>query len=209
MQNLVRSLRIRRFALFVYSIMVWGWGFFLLINIEGVPFVVALLLPLIASLPLLYLAGRFARSLRGLHGPGVFTNRREVLLYAAGVVFTVAGYALANIISRVVHHSEYVVPGGTLALGLHFIFLAFAFQESREYVTAAVFCLTAIIVPLVVPVAFTLGPITTINGGGGWMVVTSVVGLLWLGSSAVRLLISGQSKLAIVQAGQRAIGQIA
>ncbi len=204
MENLVRSLRIKKFALFVYVVMVWGWGCFLLNNIEGVPFVLALLLPLIISFPLLYLVIRFARGLRRLNGPGVFTNRREVLFYAAGVALTVIGYALANIISRAIHHNEYVVPAATLAVGLHFIFLAFAFQETREYVTAAVFCLTAILVPLVVPVTFTLGAITTIHGGGGWMVVTSIVGLLWLGASAVRLLISGRRSLAAIKGRQTA-----
>jgi len=213
MENEVRSLRIKRFTLFMYAIMVWGWGYFLLNNIEGVPFVLKLLMPVIVAFPLWILAVHFAHDLRGLNGPRLFTNRREVLLYVAGNALTVTGYALANIVSRALHHSEYVVPGATLALGLHFLFLGLAFQEKRLYLTLTVFCLTAIIVPLVVPVKFTLGSITTISGGGGWMVVTSLVGLIWLGSMAAHLLISGLRSLAAinrlrVEGGQRA-GQAA
>lgn len=202
MKNEVRSLRTTKFTLFVYSVMVWGWGFYLLNSTKGVPFALALLLPVIISLPLLSLAFHFARSLRGLNGHGLFENRRAVVLYTAGIIVTVGGFALANSIFRSLHHAEYVVPGATLALGLHFLFVGLAFQERRAYLTLAVFCLTAIIVPLVVPVQFTLGSFTTISGGGGWMVATSIVGIAWLGSMTVRLYISGRRSLAAIDGRQ-------
>jgi hypothetical protein len=195
METSVRALRTMRFTLFVYSVMVWGWGAFLLNVIQGVPLVLALLLPLIISLPLLFLTIRFSRKLHGLTGPRLFTNKRVVWLYVVGVAVTIIGYIVALIVSRALHHLEYVVPGATLALGVHFLFIGLAFDERRAYLTLAVFCLTAIIVPLVVPVQFTLGPIATISNGGGWMAVTSLVGMLWLGSMAIVLLIVGGRSL--------------
>lgn len=195
MGNTVRSLRSMRFTLFVCAVMVWGWGYFLFNNIEGFPFVFASLLPLIVAFPLLLLAIRFAVNLRGLSGPRLFTNGRVVLLYVIGVGTTVVGYVLANVIAQLLHHREYVVPGAILALGLHFLFLGLAFDEKREYLTLAVFCLTAIIVPVTVPQQFTLGSVTTLSNGGGWMVVASIVGLVWLWSVAVFLFIRGGRSL--------------
>lgn len=209
MENEVRSLRSVRFTLFVFAVMTWGWGFFLLNNIEGVPLVLALLLPVMMVIPLWFLAIRFALDLRGLAGPKLFTNRRVVLLYTMGVVFSVVGYALAVVIARVLHHPEYTVPGGTLAVGLHFWFLALAFQEKREYLTMAVFCLTAVLVPLLAPLQFSPGSLTTLSNGGGWMVITSIVALLWLWSSAVRLFVSGQRRLRKIRGIPVAAGGIA
>lgn len=195
MEISVRALRAMRFTLFVYSVMVWGWGYFLLNVIQGVPLILTLLLPLIVSLPLLFLTIRFSRKLRGLSGARLFTNRRSVWLYVIGVAVTIIGYIVALIVSRALHHPEYVVPGATLALGAHFLFIGLAFGERRAYLTLAVFCLTAIIVPLTTPVQFMLGPIATISNGGGWMAVTSIIGMLWLGSMAILLLIFGGRSL--------------
>jgi predicted dienelactone hydrolase len=99
-----------------------------------------------------------------------------------------------------------VIPGATLAVGLHFFFLALAFQARRDYLTLAVFCLTALFVPLAVPLKITLGPLATSNNGGGWMVVTGMVGLVWLWLVAAYLLVLGGRSLREIQ-GQGESGQ--
>jgi len=194
-----------RFTLFVYSVMVWGWGAFLLNVIKGVPLILALLLPLIVSLPLLFLTIRFSRNLRGLSGSRLFKDRRSVWLYIIGVAITIIGYIAALAVSRALHHPEYVVPVATLIVGIHFLFIGLAFDERRAYLTLAVFCLTAILVPLTTPVQFTLGPIATISNGGGWMAVTSIIGMVWLGSMAIFLLIFGGRSLQNTKERQRAV----
>ncbi|HZO74834.1 MAG TPA: hypothetical protein VFB60_21690 [Ktedonobacteraceae bacterium] len=205
MEISVRALRAMRFTLFVYSVMVWGWGYFLLNNIKGVPFILTLLLPLVVALPLLLLTIRFSRKLHGLTGPRLFTNKRAVWLYVIGVAVTVIGYILANIIARVLQHPEYVIPGATLALGMHFLFIGLAFDERRAYITLAVFCLIAIIVPLIVPGQFTLGPIATSLAGSGWMIVISIIGMVWLGSMAIYLLTFGGRNLQLTKERQQAV----
>ncbi len=205
MEISVRALRAMRFTLFVYSVMVWGWGAFLLNVIKGVPLILTLLLPLIVSLPLLFLTIRFSRNLRGQSGSRLFKDRRSVWLYIIGVAITIIGYIAALLISRALHHPEYVVPGATLIVGIHFLFIGLAFGEKRAYLTLAVFCLTAIIVPLIVPVQFTLGSIATISNGGGWMAVTSIIGMVWLGSMAIFLLIFGGRSLQNMKERQQAV----
>lgn len=195
MEISVRALRAMRFTLFVYSVMVWGWGVFLLNIIKGVPLILTLLLPLIVSLPLLFLTIRFARKLRGLSGPRLFTGKRSIWFYIIGVALTLIGYIVVRIVSLALHHPEYIVPSATLIVGIHFLFIGLAFDEKRAYLTLAVFCLTAIIVPLAVPLNFTLGSIATDSAGGGWMAVTSIIGMVWLGSMAIYLLIIGGRSL--------------
>lgn len=187
----ILELRSMKFTLFVCTVMVWGWGFLTLNVIEGLPLACVALFPLLVALPLLLLALRFATHLRGLAGPRLFANSRVVRLYVAGLVVTLVGYVLANVIARALHHVEYAIPGATLALGLHFLFLALAFHAKRNYLTMAVFSLTALIVPLVIPLKITIGSITTINNGGGWMMVIGIVGIVWLWFVAVRLLVIG------------------
>lgn len=190
MEKAVRDLRAVEFTLFVYTIMGWGWGVFLLDNLKGVPFFLALLAPLIVALPLLIFVLLFARKMHGLAGPRLFANARVVWLYVAAWTVTLGGYVLANVLAHTFHHLEWVVPGGTLALGLHFLFISLAFQTRRAYLTLAIFCLAALLVPLFVPMQFTLGSLTTLDNGGGWMVVTSVIGMIWLWLFALFLLVT-------------------
>ncbi len=205
MESTVRSLRTTRFTLFVFAVIVWGCGFFLLDNIVGVPHVLLPLLPVIVALPVWFLAMRFALDVRGLTGPRLFANGRVVLLYILANVLTITGYVLANIIARALHHPEYVVPGAMLALGQHFLFLGLAFGEKREYLTLVVFCLTGILVPLVVPLKIKVGMVVTMGNGGGWMVVTSIIGLIWLWSMAIRLFIVGERSLRQIKGAQSAV----
>ena len=196
MGNEIRALRSMRYALFVHTVMVWGWGYLTLINIEGFSRALATLLPLLVALPLLLFTLLFSMRLHGLTGPKLFANSRVVLLYVAGNVVTLVGYMLAIVIARTLHHPEYVIPGATLAVGLHFLFLALAFDEKRHLITLAVFCLTALIVPLTIPLRITLGPLVTAsNEGSGWMVVTGIVGMVWLCLVDVRFLVIGGRRL--------------
>lgn len=203
MENEIRALRGMRFTLLVCAIMVWGWGYLALGVIDGLPFALEALLPLLIALPLLLLALRFSARLRGLTGPKLFKNRRTVWLYITGVALTIVGYVLALVIARALHHPEYVVPGATLAVGLHFLFVALAFDAKGAYLTLAVFCLTALLVPLTVPLKFTIGALTTISNGGGWMLVTGVIGMIWLWLVAARLLVIGGKKLREIKGTER------
>lgn len=203
MENEIRALRSMRFTLFVCMVMVWGWGYLTLNVIEGLPLALNVLLPLLVALPLLILALRFTTRLRGLTGPKLFANGRVVWLYSAGLAVTLVGYVLAIVIARALHHAEYVIPGATLAVGLHFFFLALAFHAKRDYLTLVVFCLTALIVPLAIPLKITIGPITTINNGGGWMMVTGIVGMVWLWLVAARLLVIGGRSLRKIKGTER------
>jgi hypothetical protein len=195
MENEVRTLRSMRLTLFVCTVMVWGWGYIILNNIEGLAFALAALLPVLVALPLLLLTLRFTTRLRGLTGPKLFANRRVIWLYMAGLVVTVVGFVLAQVIARALHHAEYAIPGATLAVGLHFLFLALAFRAQRDYLTLAVFCLASLFVPLAVPLKMTLGPLATSNNGGSWMVVTGMIGLVWLWLVAAYLLVLGGRRL--------------
>jgi hypothetical protein len=100
MENEVRTLRSMRLTLFVCTVMVWGWGYIILNNIEGLAFALAALLPVLVALPLLLLTLRFTTRLRGLTGPKLFANRRVIWLYMAGLVVTVVGFVLAQVIAR-------------------------------------------------------------------------------------------------------------
>ena len=157
MGNEIRALRGMRFTLFVYSVMVWGWGYLTLVNIQGIPFVLVVLLPLLLALPLFLSIIRFSNHLRGLAGPKLFKNSRAVWLYVIGLVVTVGGYVLAVVLARALHHPEYTIPIATLVVGLHFLFIALAFDAKRTYSTVAVFCLTALLVPLTIPLRITIG----------------------------------------------------
>ncbi len=203
MKNEIRALRSMRFSLFVYTVMVWGWGYLALTNIKGFPLVVSLLLPLLVSLPLLFLTLRFSMRLHGLTGPKLFVNSRMVWLYSIGVALSLVGYILAIVIAHSLHHPEFVIPVATLAVGLHFLFLALAFDEKRQYLTVAVFCITALLVPLTVPLRITIGSLVTTNNGGGWMVVTGIVGIIWLGLMALSLLVIGGRRLQEVKETNR------
>ncbi|GEM_PF-1890585 len=190
--EVAQTLRGMRFTLFVCAVMTWGWGFLTLINMKGVTLPMSMSLPLLVAIPLFLLALRFTLRIRGLRGPRLFATRRSVFWYFTGLVVEIIGCALAVIIARLSHHPEYVIPGDTLIVGLHFLFLAIAFNEKRQYLTLAVFCLTALLVPLTVPRTFTVGPISTLStGGSGWMIVTGLIGLLWLSLVFVRLYSEG------------------
>ncbi|HLZ56727.1 MAG TPA: hypothetical protein VKR06_07245 [Ktedonosporobacter sp.] len=191
MDNDIRTLRNMRFTLGVYTVMSWGWGFFIMEVIEGVPQALAVLLPLVLALPLLFLTLQFSTYLRGLAGPRLFASSRVVWLYITGNAVTLVGFVLANVIARVIHHPEYAVPGALLALGLHFLFIALAFQETRAYLTLAVFCLTALLVPLTVPLTGTIGPLTLIPDAGGWTVAISLVSLVWFWLVTAYILVRG------------------
>jgi len=104
MENEVRTLRSMRLTLFVCTVMVWGWGYLILNTIEGLAFALAALLPVLVALPLLLLTLRFTTRLRGLTGPKLFANRRVIWLYIAGLVVTVVGFVLAQVIARALHH---------------------------------------------------------------------------------------------------------
>lgn len=199
MEKEVRALRAVGFTLFAYTIMGWGWGFFLLndlsVNNLPVPLLPALVIPLIGALPLLVFVLRFSRKMHELPGPRLFSNARIIWLYSAAWFVTLGGYALAKVLAPVFGRPALVVPIGTLALGLHFLFIALAFQTWRPLLTLAVFCLAALFVPIFVPSQLILGPLTTLSEGYSWMVVTSLIGMIWLWSFALFLLVTEGKKV--------------
>lgn len=175
----VFALRASRHALYVFSVMVWGWGFFLMNSFASIPTALVFLLPLVGALPLLFLSVRFARRLRGLGGLSPFADRRMLWFYLGVVALTVIGYVVIRQVSLALNHYAYVVPVATILVGLHFLALIpiFRGESWRYYLTTIVFCLAGLLPVFVVPNDFMLGSLHVISG---WQLVTSPICWLWL-----------------------------
>jgi hypothetical protein len=147
-----------------------------------------LLLPVVLALPLLVISILFARRTHGLSGSFLFQSKRALWLYLLVVALTVLGYVLARMLSLALHHPEFVVPAATVLIGLHFLCFVPLFRSKGYSLTTAVFCLTAMVSLLVVPLTFTIGSLEVVNG---WQVVNGCLCVLWLWIVAVRHVITG------------------
>jgi hypothetical protein len=170
------------------TLVVWGWGFLILNALQGIGMAATLLLPVVLALPLLVISILFARRTHGLSGSFLFQSKRALWLYLLVVALTVLGYVLARVISSALHHPEFVVLAATIIVGLHFLCFVPLFRSKGYYLTTAVFCLTAVVSVLVVPLAFTIGPWQVANG---WQLVNGCVCVLWLWTVAIRHVITG------------------
>jgi hypothetical protein len=193
----VFALRSSRYALFVFTVVVWGWGFLFLSSLRGIPVALSFLLPAVGALPLLILSLRFSRRLRGLEGPAPFASKRMRAFYLLVVVLEVIGYVVIVQVTRALHHYEYTAPAATILIGLHFLALIPVFHEKRYYLTTLVFCLAGIVPVFLVPNQFTLGSVQVISG---WQLVTSPICWLWLWGQAIYLLMREGRRLPLVQA---------
>lgn len=199
----VFALRASRHALYVFSVMVWGWGFFFMNSFSGIPAALVFLLPLVGALPLLFLSARFARRLGGLGGPAPFANKRMLWFYLGVVALTVIGYVVILLILLALHHYLYVTPVATVLVGLHFLALIpiFRGESWRYYLTTIAFCFAGLLPVFIVPLDFMLGSLHVISG---WQLVTSPICWLWLWGLSVYLLVRGRSLLRQVRTGEAA-----
>jgi hypothetical protein len=184
----VYRIRQIRFSLFILALVVWGWGFLILNALEGIGMAPTFLLPVVLALPLLVISILFARRTHGLSGSFLFQSKRALWLYLLVVAITVLGYVLARMISIALHRPEFVVPTATILIGLHFLCFVPLFHSKGYYLTTAVFCLTAVVSVLVVPLTFTIGSLQVVNG---WQFVNGCACVLWLWMVAIRHVIIG------------------
>jgi hypothetical protein len=184
----VFALRSTRYALYVFTVVVWGWGFLFMNSFDHLPHALVFLLPALGALPLLFLSLRFARGLRGLAGPAPFANTRIRWYYLGVLAVEIIGYVVIALITQALHQREYIVPAATILIGLHFLALIPVFHEKRYYLTALVFCLAALLPVFFVPTTFTLGSLKVLSG---WQLVTSPICWLWLWGQAIYLYIHG------------------
>src|SRR5579875_101943 len=189
MDKQVHYLRSMRFILFIYVIMTWGWGFLMMNSLGNIATRFIFLLPAFPAIPLLCLSIWFARSVSGLHGPTLFGERGKRWLYFAMLALTFIGFFAARIICAAIGHPFWAIPAIPFMLGLHFLGLVPIFEaRAHGYLTALVFCLTALIVPLFVPMDFTLGRLVVVVG---WQLAIGALCWLWLLGTAIHILISG------------------
>jgi hypothetical protein len=194
----VFDLRSMQHSLYVFTVVVWGWGFLFMSSFGNIPPALIFLLPAVGALPLLIFVLRFATHLRGLSGPSPFANKRMFWFYSGVVALTVIGYVVIARVTQALHHPQYIVPGATILVGLHFLALIPIFHQKRYYLTTLVFCFAALLPVLFVPTDFMLGSLHVISG---WQLVTSPICWLWLWGQAIYVLTHGARLLRQAKAG--------
>jgi hypothetical protein len=188
---LIRNIR---FVAFVFAFIVWLWGFYLLSSLAGIGTVQTSLLPLLPALPLLLAAILFARQSRSLLSrPAIFSNKRQLWMYLSVVALTMVSITVVNRVLHASHLSQWQWPASIFLVGLHFLGLIPVFRDWRHILPATlVFCLPALLVPILVPETYMLG---TLSVHLGWQFATALVCWPFFLGSDVFLLIRGRQLL--------------
>lgn len=183
-----------RFIAFVYTCAIWLWGFYLLSSLAGLSAAQIYLWPMLPTLPLLIATLVFARqSRRLLAGPSFFADKRQLRIYLGVVALMIVAIVAVNNIFRIYHLSQWQWPASIFLVGLHFLGLIPVFKRWLNLLlTTLVFCLPALIVPVVVPQIYTLG---TLSVHLGWQFATALVCWPWFLVGAILLLIRGTQLL--------------
>jgi len=193
---IIRNLR---FIAFVFAIIIWLWGFYLLDSLAGINTEQAYLLPLLPALPLLIAAIIFARqSRRLLSGPAFFSSKRQLWMYLGLLVLTMVAVTIVNRVFRANHLSQWQFPASIFIIGLHFLGLIPIFKGWRYVLPATlVFCLSAVLVPIFVSQTYTLG---TLSIQHGWQFAIAVICWTCILGCDIFLLIRGLQLLQVLRA---------
>lgn len=167
-------LRNVRFIAFVFAFIVWLWGFYLLSSLTGISPMQTSLFPSLPALPLLLAAILFARQSRhSLSGRALFSNKRQFWIYLSIVVLTMVSITVVNRILWASHLSQWQWPASIFLVGLHFLGLIPVFRDWRHILPVTlVFCLSALLVPNLVPETYMLGALSVQHG---WQFATALV----------------------------------
>jgi hypothetical protein len=192
-----------RFIAFVYTLIVWLWGFYLLSSFAGVDAAQAYLWPLLPALPLLVATFIFVRqSRRLLQGPVFFADKRHLLIYLGVVALMIVAIVAVNNIFRFYHISQWQWPASIFLVGLHFLGLIPVFKRWGYLLfTTLVFCLPALLVPIFVPQTYMLGALSIRLG---WQFATALVVWPWFLVGAILLLVRGTQLLQKLRAERTA-----
>ncbi len=192
-----------RFIAFVYTFIVWLWGFYLLSSFAGVDAAQAYFWPLLPALPLLVATLIFVRqSRRLLQGPVFFADRRQLLIYLGVVALMIVAIVAVNNIFRIYHVNQWRWPASIFLVGLHFLGLIPVFKRWGYLLfTTLVFCLPALLVPIFVPQTYMLGALSIQLG---WQFATALVVWPWFLVGAILLLVRGTQLLQRLRAERTA-----